>query len=58
MTLRDKPRLLGALEGKIYVADDCFDDQWELVSPEELDMLETLRASKKMKEKVLKEVAI
>lgn len=43
---RDKPRLIGALKGKIWMSDD-FNDPLEFVSEEEMRLLETMRAGKK-----------
>lgn len=43
---RDKPRLLGALEGKVWISDD-FNDPMDFVSPEEQRVLEAMRAAKK-----------
>lgn len=53
---RGRPRdLVGILKGKIWVSDDCFTDKLEYVSPEELKMLEELRAQKKVQ---LQEAAV
>ena len=43
---RDKPRLLGVLEGQVWMSDD-FDDPLEFVSPEEMKVLEAMREAKK-----------
>ena len=49
---QDKPggrprNMAGILKGKMWVSDDCFTDKLEYVSPEELKMLEEMRARKK-----------
>lgn len=45
---KGKPRnLAGILKDKVWVSDDCFIDKLEYVSPEELKMLEEVRAKKK-----------
>ena len=43
---RDRPRLVGALEGKIWMSDD-FNDPLEFVSPDEMRVLEAMREAKK-----------
>ena len=43
---REKPRLVGALEGKVWMSDD-FNDPLEFVSPDEMLVLEAMRVSKK-----------
>ena len=45
-TKRDKPRLVGALEGRVWMSDD-FNDPLEFVSPDEMRVLEAMRAPKK-----------
>ena len=40
---RNRPRLWGALEGKVYMSGD-FNDKLEYVSPRELAVLEAMRA--------------
>ena len=53
---RDRPRLLGVLEGQVWISDD-FNDPMDFVSEEEQRMLEVMRASKKQ-EHELHEAAI
>ena len=43
---RDKPRLWGALEGKVWISDD-FNDPMDFVSREEQQVLEAMRTQKK-----------
>ncbi|MBQ9574040.1 MAG: DUF2281 domain-containing protein, partial [Synergistaceae bacterium] len=43
---RDRPRLLGVLEGKVWMSDD-FNDPMDFVSPEEAKVLEAMRTAKK-----------
>ena len=43
---RERPRLVGALEGEIWMSDD-FNDPLEFVSPDEMKVLEAMRAAKK-----------
>ena len=40
---RSKPRLLGALEGKVWISDD-FNDPMDFVSKDEMRVLEAMRA--------------
>ena len=47
MKLRDKPRLLGALEGEIWISDDFNDCSFDLVSESEKQLLDTVRTSNK-----------
>ena len=43
---REKPRLVGALEGKVWMSDD-FNDPLEFVSPDEMRVLDAMRATKR-----------
>ena len=43
---RDKPRLWGVLEGKVWMSDD-FNDPMDFISPEEAKVLEAMRSRKK-----------
>ncbi len=43
---RDKPRLLGALEGQVWISDD-FNDPMDFVSEDEMRVLEAMRTQKK-----------
>lgn len=43
---RERPRLVGALEGEIWMSDD-FNDPLEFVSPDEMKVLEAMRETKK-----------
>ena len=43
---RERPRLVGALEGEIWMSDD-FNDPLEIVSPDEMKVLEAMREAKK-----------
>lgn len=43
---RDKPRLWGALEGKVWISDD-FNDPMDFVSEKEQRVLEAMRAQNK-----------
>ena len=43
---REKPRLVGALEGKVWMSDD-FNDPLEFVSPDEMRVLDAMRVSKR-----------
>ncbi|MBQ2617393.1 MAG: DUF2281 domain-containing protein [Synergistaceae bacterium] len=53
---RDRPRLLGVLEGQVWISDD-FNDPMDFVSPEEQKVLEAMRAAKKA-EAQLQEAAV
>ncbi|MBQ7578141.1 MAG: DUF2281 domain-containing protein [Synergistaceae bacterium] len=44
---RTKPRLVGALEGKVWMSDD-FNDPMDFVSDEEMRVLEAMRSRKKI----------
>ena len=56
---RERPRLWGALEGKVWMSDD-FDDPMDFVSEDEVRVLEAMRASKKAAhhEEELQEAAV
>lgn len=53
---REKPRLLGALEGKIMISED-FKDELEYVSENEMKVLEDMR-TKKNSETTMQEKAV
>ena len=55
---RNKPRLLGALEGKIWISDD-FNDPLEFVSDDEMRVLEAMRTHKEAKaQEAIKQEAV
>ncbi len=56
---RERPRLVGVLEGKVWMSED-FNDPLEFVSSSEMRVLEAMRANKKEPEEKLEmqEVAV
>ena len=56
---RERPRLVGVLEGKVWMSED-FNDPLEFVSSDEMRVLEAMRANKKEHEEKpdLQEVAV
>ena len=53
---RSRPRLIGTLEGQVWMSED-FNDPLEFVSNEEMRVLEAMRANKKY-EPDLQEAAV